>query len=69
MYANTPDHDFLVGSPDGLSPITILGGFSGHGFKFAPVIGEVGADLATRGETDHPIDFLTPNRFAAKPGR
>jgi sarcosine oxidase len=64
MYSNTPDHDFLVGSPNGLSQITILGGFSGHGFKFAPVIGEVGADLATRGATDHPIEFLTPRRFA-----
>jgi sarcosine oxidase len=66
MYSNTPDHDFLVGSPAGFPRITILGGFSGHGFKFAPVIGEAGADLATTGKTDHPIDFLSPNRFSVQ---
>jgi len=63
MYTNTPDHDFLIGSPAGMPQLTVLGGFSGHGFKFAPVIGEVGADLATRGETDQPVGFLSPNRF------
>lgn len=63
MYTNTPDHDFLIGSPAGMPQLTVLGGFSGHGFKFAPVIGEVGADLATRGQTDQPVGFLSPNRF------
>lgn len=64
MYTNTPDHDFLIGSPAGMPRLTVLGGFSGHGFKFAPVIGEVGADLATHGETDQPVGFLSPNRFS-----
>ncbi len=63
MYTNTPDHDFLIGSPAGMPQLTVLGGFSGHGFKFAPVIGDVGADLATRGETDQPVGFLSPDRF------
>ena len=39
-------------------------GFSGHGFKFASVIGEVLADLATTGTTPLPVRFLGLNRFA-----
>jgi sarcosine oxidase len=70
MYENTPDRNFLIGNakpagrPPDMRQITILGGFSGHGFKFAPVIGQVAADLATRGGTDHPIGFLSPDRFS-----
>jgi sarcosine oxidase len=43
--------------------VVVAAGFSGHGFKFTPVVGEVLADLATTGATPHPIDFLTPTRF------
>jgi sarcosine oxidase len=63
MYTNTPDHDFLVGSPPGMHQLTILGGFSGHGFKFASVMGEVAADLALHGGTEHPVQFLSLDRF------
>ena len=46
------------------TPSVIVGaGFSGHGFKFAPVIGEILADLALDGQTSHPIDFLKLERF------
>ena len=38
-------------------------GFSGHGFKLGPVLGEVGTDLALRGTTDHDIAPLDPGRF------
>ena len=64
MYSNTPDHDFLVGGRSDLPGMTILAGFSGHGFKFASVIGEIAADLATHGKTSREIDFLNPERFA-----
>ena len=37
-------------------------GFSGHGFKFAPVVGEILADLATTGRTPLPIGFLAPRQ-------
>ncbi|GAC1630271.1 MAG: N-methyl-L-tryptophan oxidase [Chloroflexota bacterium] len=67
MYTNTPDHDFLIGSPPGMPQLTILSACSGHGFKFAPVVGEIGADLATTGRTDHPIDFLSLERFLSAP--
>jgi sarcosine oxidase len=39
---------------------------SGHGFKFASVIGEVLADLACDGRTEHPIDMFRLRRFEAK---
>jgi sarcosine oxidase len=62
MYTNTPDEHFVVGAP-GLPGVTVLGGFSGHGFKFAPVLGEIAADLALDGRTAHPVDGFSPLRF------
>jgi sarcosine oxidase len=60
-YTLTPDEHFLVGT---YAPgLTVLGGFSGHGFKFAPLIGEVAADLALTGRTDAPIGLFEPHRF------
>jgi sarcosine oxidase len=38
-------------------------GFSGHGFKFVPVVGEILADLATIGDTAHPISLFDPRRL------
>jgi sarcosine oxidase len=67
MYTNTADAHFVVGPLPGLSTVTVLGGFSGHGFKFAPVMGDVAADLALQGRTDYPIDLFEPGRFAAGP--
>jgi sarcosine oxidase len=39
-------------------------GFSGHGFKFVPVVGEILADLALDGTTEHPIGLFDPRRPA-----
>ena len=41
----------------------VLAGFSGHGFKFVPVVGEILADLATTGSTEHQIALFDPRRF------
>ena len=46
MYALTPDTNFVVDRHPHHANLILCGGFSGHGFKFAPVIGEIGADLA-----------------------
>ena len=43
--------------------MTVAAGFSGHGFKFAPVVGEILADLALEGSTRHPIGLFDPTRF------
>jgi sarcosine oxidase len=42
----------------------IVSACSGHGFKFAPAVGEIAADLALEGETLHPIEFLRLGRLA-----
>ena len=49
-----------------LVEVILCGGFSGHGFKFAPVIGEIAADLALTGETPHDIGFLSLGRFSKR---
>jgi sarcosine oxidase len=63
MYTNTPDGDFLVGYVPARPEVIVLGGFSGHGFKFSPVIGDAAADLALEGQTAYPIDFFGLERF------
>src|SRR5205823_2328263 len=67
MYTMTPDHHFILDRHPRHERVVYGCGFSGHGFKFASVIGEVLADLAIDGRTRHPIDFLSAARFAAPP--
>ena len=63
MYTNTPDKNFVLALHP-LHPQVAIGcGFSGHGFKFASVIGEVLADLAVKGTSGFDINFLRINRF------
>ena len=67
LYTNSEDEDFIVDHLPGYDGrVTIASGFSGHGFKFASVIGEILADLAIKGETDLPIEFLRLSRFSIK---
>jgi sarcosine oxidase len=63
LYTNSPDHHFVVGRHPGHANVLVAGGFSGHGFKFAPVIGEALADLAAGGGTELPVAFLGPGRL------
>lgn len=63
IYTMTPDQHFIVGRHPEYSNVAIGAGFSGHGFKFTPVIGEALADLATECRTELPIEFLSPARF------
>jgi glycine/D-amino acid oxidase-like deaminating enzyme len=67
MYTNSPDSHFIVDRHPAheRGNVIIACGFSGHGFKFASVIGEVLAELALDGRTRHPIEFLGLKRFAA----
>lgn len=59
MYSLTPDEHFVVDLHPKNRRIVVCGGFSGHGFKFAPVVGEIAADLALTGGTGHDIEFLS----------
>ena len=63
MYTMSCDEHFIVGLYPGSNHVNFVAGLSGHGFKFAPVLGEVMADLAMTGKTAHPISFLSPDRF------
>jgi sarcosine oxidase len=63
MYTMTPDEHFIIGQYPEQALVSIACGFSGHGFKFAPVVGEILADLATVGTTKHPISIFSPLRF------
>ena len=65
MLTFTPDEHFVIGAPATERNVLVLGGFSGHGYKFAPIMGEIAADLVTEGRTPHPIALFQPARFAA----
>ncbi|WP_326686549.1 MULTISPECIES: N-methyl-L-tryptophan oxidase [unclassified Streptomyces] len=70
MYTTTPDEHFVLARhPGHPEAVTVACGFSGHGFKFVPVIGEIVADLALNGTTEHPIALFDPLRRFGTPGQ
>lgn len=65
MCTYTRDGHFIIDRHPGHAQVVFGCGFSGRGYKFAPVVGEILADLAMQGETRHDIGFLSASRFAA----
>ena len=66
LYTRSPD-DFFIVDRSALDPRIVLASpCSGHGFKFASVMGEILADLALDGRTDHGIDRFRLDRLAAR---
>ena len=66
LYTNSPDEDFIIDKLPGYEDrVVIATGFSGHGFKFASVVGEIVSDLATKGATLLPIEFLRASRLSS----
>lgn len=63
LYTMTPDGRFVLDRHPALPQVAFFAGCSGHAFKFAPVVGEVLADLALDGSTGHAIGFLGAGRF------
>jgi glycine/D-amino acid oxidase-like deaminating enzyme len=63
MYTMTPDAHFIIDHHPHNQNVVIACGFSGHGFKFAPVVGEILADLALDGRTRHDIALFAASRF------
>ena len=63
LYTNTPDRHFAVGLHPANERVVILSACSGHGFKFASVLGEVVADLITGKPIAFDLDFVDPARF------
>jgi sarcosine oxidase len=63
LYTMSPDSHFVVDCHPRFQGVTFAAGLSGHGYKFAPVLGEALADLALDGKTKLPIEFLSARRF------
>jgi len=63
MYTLTPDLHFLIGRHPHEANVWLAGGFSGHGFKFCSVVGEIIADLIIEGVSFHDIRLFDPARF------
>ena len=62
LYTRTPDQHFVIDHHPEQQNVVFAAGFSGHGFKFCPVIGEALADLIQHGKTSLPVAFLSRNR-------
>jgi sarcosine oxidase len=63
LYTNSLDHHFIVDRHPQHPNVYLACGFSGHGFKFASVMGEALADLSQHGQSPLPIRFLGLERF------
>jgi sarcosine oxidase len=68
MYTNTPDGHFAVGLHPNDPRVTVVSACSGHGFKFAPVMGDIAADLVCDGRTSRDISHFSLTRFAKPAG-
>jgi sarcosine oxidase len=64
MDGYTPDRTAVVGALPDAPSVVVLAGFSGHGFKMAPVFGSIAADLALEGGTSFDVARMSPARFA-----
>ena len=63
MYTNTPDGDFVIDLHPDDPRIVVISACSGHGFKFAPVIGDIAADMVCEGRTSRDISRFSASRF------
>jgi len=61
IYTLTPDRHFIIDIHPDYPNVVLAAGFSGHGFKFGPLIGELLADLLLNNEPEFPLD-----RFSIK---
>jgi sarcosine oxidase len=64
LFTNTPDEHFVIDRSPEMPEVLLVSACSGHGFKFCSVIGEIAADLVTRGRTTHEIDLFSLRRFS-----
>lgn len=63
LFTNSPDEHFIIDVHPKCSNVSLAAGFSGHGFKFCSVIGEIMADLALDGDTRWDISLFRLRRF------
>jgi sarcosine oxidase len=65
LYTSTPDSHFIICPHPQHPQVSVACGFSGHGFKFCSVVGEILADLATHGSSSHDLTLFSPRRFSS----
>jgi sarcosine oxidase len=65
IFTNSPDEHFIIDLLPDAPQVSIAAGFSGHGYKFCSLVGEVMADLAVEGQTRHDIGLFRLDRFTA----
>ncbi|XP_065055235.1 peroxisomal sarcosine oxidase-like [Rhopilema esculentum] len=63
MYTSTPDDDFIIDRHPRHPNIVVGAGFSGHGFKLAPVIGKLLAEISKKKEPSYDISTFKIDRF------
>jgi sarcosine oxidase len=63
LYTNAPDDEFVIDRHPVAPGVAFASACSGHGYKFAPVVGEILADLVTTGSTTWPIEAFRADRF------
>jgi len=63
LYTNTPDEHFIIDALPGNQEVIVASPCSGHGYKFASVIGEILADLATTGKSRFDLSMFRLSRF------
>jgi glycine/D-amino acid oxidase-like deaminating enzyme len=64
LFENSPDEHFVIDHHPDDHNVIVAAGFSGHGFKFASVVGEILAELAVDGSSRHEIEFMRLTRLA-----
>ena len=63
MFTNSPDEHFIIDRLPDAPNVSLAAGFSGHGYKFSSVVGEILTDLTIDGKTSHDIGMFGLSRF------
>jgi sarcosine oxidase len=67
-FTNSPDEHFIIDVHPEFARVAVAAGFSGHGFKFSSVVGEILADLIEDGCTGHDITLFRLARLTGAAG-
>jgi sarcosine oxidase len=67
LFTNSPDEHFIIDRHHALPQVTLAAGFSGHGFKFCSVVGEILAELTIDGSSRHDLELFRLSRFGPLP--
>ena len=63
LFTNSPDEHFILDTLPDHPQVSVAAGFSGHGFKYCSVVGEIMADLAQHGDTSHDLSLFRISRL------